>query len=72
MILIKTKQRIKTKSPNYKDSNLIIEKALEGNNTIEVDYRLSNEVLTIVKLMNEYSGLSSRIDFGLTIDPFKG
>jgi site-specific recombinase XerD len=59
----KTKQRVKFKAMGYKDSNLIIEKALADINTIEVNYRLSNEVLTIEKLMSEYSNPSSRIDF---------
>lgn len=59
----KVKQRFKAKAPNHNDANLIIEKALAEINTIEVNYRLSNEVLTMDKLLNEYSNPSSRIDF---------
>lgn len=59
----KVKQRVKTKTLNSRDYNLIIEKALADINTIEVNYRLSNEVLTMEKLMSEYSNPSSRIDF---------
>lgn len=59
----KVKQRIKPKAPNYKDHNLIIEQALATINTIEVNYRLSSEILTIEKLMFEYSNPTSRIDF---------
>jgi site-specific recombinase XerD len=59
----KVKQRIKPKSPNSKDHNLIIEKALADINTIEVNYRLSNEVLTMEKLIYEYCNPTSRIDF---------
>lgn len=59
----KIKQRVKSKAPLSRDYNLIIEKALADINTIEVNYRLSNEVLTMDKLMNEYENPSSRIDF---------
>ena len=59
----KTKQRVKSKAPLSRDFNLIIEKALGDINTIEVNYRLSNEVLTMEKLLSEYTNPSSRIDF---------
>jgi site-specific recombinase XerD len=59
----KIKQRVKSKVPLSRDYNLIIEKALADINTIEVNYRLSNEVLTMDKLMSEYTNPSSRIDF---------
>lgn len=59
----KVKQRVKSKAPLSRDFNLIIEKALGDINTIEVNYRLSNEVLTMEKLLSEYTNPSSRIDF---------
>ena len=59
----KIKQRVKSKAPLSRDYNLIIEKALADINTIEVNYRLSNEVLTMDKLLSEYTNPSSRIDF---------
>jgi integrase/recombinase XerD len=59
----KIKQRVKSKATLSRDYNLIIEKALADINTIEVNYRLSNEVLTMDKLLSEYTNPSSRIDF---------
>lgn len=59
----KVKQRVKSKAPFSRDYNLIIEKALADINIIEVNYRLSNEVLTMDKLLKEYTNPSSRIDF---------
>lgn len=57
------KQRLKSKSPLSRDYNLIIEKALASVNTIQVNYRLSNQALTMERFMEEYSNPSSRIDF---------
>lgn len=59
----KQKQRIRSKHELSKDYNLLIEKALGDINLIEINYRLSNEVLTMDKLMHEYMNPSSRIDF---------
>lgn len=57
------KQRVKTKAANHKDQNLLIEQSLASINTIEVNYRLSNENLTIESLLYEYNNPTSRIDF---------
>ena len=57
------KQRVKR---NYKfatDYNLIIEKILGDINTIEVNYRLSNEELTIKKLITDLTNPSLRVSF---------
>jgi prepilin-type processing-associated H-X9-DG protein len=59
----KIKQRVKIKTLNFQDYNLLIEQALASINTIEVNYRLSNEILTIEKLLYEYANPTSRIDF---------
>lgn len=59
----KIKQRVRLKHEMARDYNLLIEKALADINLIEVNYRLSNETLTIEKLMHEYLNPSSRIDF---------
>jgi integrase/recombinase XerD len=59
----KTKQRIKSKHPLYKDYNLIIEKMFSDINRIEVNYRLSGIPLTLAKLLDEYQNPSSNIDF---------
>lgn len=59
----KIKQRVKPKTPFANDYNLIIEKSLADINKIEINYRLSNVVLTIEKLVEEFQNPSSRIDF---------
>lgn len=59
----KIKQRVKPKMPLSNDYNMIIEKALASVNTIEVNYRLSNQALTMEKFLEEYTNPSSRIDF---------
>lgn len=59
----KKKQRVKSKEANYKDCNLIIEKALADLNKIEISYRLGDHVLTMEKLLHEYQNPSTRIDF---------
>ncbi|AXG74558.1 hypothetical protein DVK85_10055 [Flavobacterium arcticum] len=47
----KDKQRVKRTCKNYKDYNLVLEKMLADINKIEVSYRLSNQVLTMDKLI---------------------
>lgn len=59
----KTKQRIKSKVAFSDDYNMIIEKALASVNTIEINYRLGNQALTMEKFLEEYTNPSSRIDF---------
>jgi len=54
----KDRQRIKGKSNQVNDYNLIIEKALADLNKIEVNYRLSNTVLTIEKLIEDFTNPS--------------
>jgi site-specific recombinase XerD len=61
--LDKIKQRVNSKHPNYKDYNLIIEKFLAELNTIEINYRLSGEVLDVEKLTNEIQNPTSWICF---------
>jgi integrase/recombinase XerD len=57
------KQRLKASHPYCKDYNLLIEKKLADINTIEVNYRLSNKILTLDNLMTELNNPTSRIDF---------
>lgn len=57
------KQRLKNSHPYCKDYNLVIEKKLADINTIEVNYRLSNKVLTLDLLMEELNNPTARIDF---------
>lgn len=59
----KAKQRVKSSCNHAKDYNLIIEKTLADINRIEVNYRLSNVVLTLDRLIGEYESPSSKIDF---------
>ena len=59
------KQRVKK---NYKfsmDYNLIIEKTLADLNSIEVSYRLSNEKISLEKVLEDLQNPSLRIDFNL-------
>lgn len=63
MLFDKQKQRVLSKHPYYKDYNLIIEKFLANINTIEINYRLSGEVLTIEKLEKEILNPTSWICF---------
>lgn len=57
------KQRVKSKKPQHRDYNLIIEKMLADINRIEINYRLSGIPLTLSKLLEEYENPSSRTDF---------
>lgn len=57
------KQRVKTKHKYFKDYNLVIEKMLADVNTIQVNYRLNNEFLTIKKLVDDLTNPSLRISF---------
>jgi integrase/recombinase XerD len=59
----KKKQRVKAGDYFYNDYNLIIEKELSSINSIEVNYRLGNQVLTMEKLIHEYNNPTSRLDF---------
>ena len=62
------KQRVK---PSYKfanDYNLLIEKLLSDINSIEVNYRLNNDKLTIDKLLEDLTQPSLRINFNLFYD----
>lgn len=59
----KNKQRIKPKTQNANDYNLIIEKALADINKIEINYRLTNTLLTMEKLIEEFTNPGARIDF---------
>ena len=56
-------QRIKGKSKQAKDWNIIIEKALAEIHEIELDYRMSNRVLTLKKLVKEYINPIPKFDF---------
>jgi len=57
------KQRVNKKCSLAGDYNLIIEKALAQVNRIEVGYRLSNQVLTLDRFVEEYTNPSSRLCF---------
>jgi integrase/recombinase XerD len=57
------KQRIKNTFQYAADYNLIIEKALADVNTIEVSYRLSNETITLKKLIEDLQRPSLRINY---------
>jgi site-specific recombinase XerD len=59
----KIKQRVTAKHEHHRDYNLIIEKFLADINTIEVNYRLSNNILDIERLSNEILNPSSWICF---------
>lgn len=59
----KVRQRIKSTDKFYKDFNLVIEKKLADINTIEVNYRLSNKILTLSLLLDELNNPTARIDF---------
>lgn len=59
----KKKQRVIAKYEKHRDYNLIIEKFLADINTIEVNYRLSNNILDIERLANEILNPSSWICF---------
>lgn len=56
-------QRIKGKSKQATDWNIIIEKALAEIHEIELDYRMSNRVLTIKKLVKEFINPIPKFDF---------
>lgn len=56
-------QRIKSSNVNYKDYNLLIEKKLANINTIEVNYRLSDRIITLEALISELNNPTARIDF---------
>lgn len=55
------KQRVKNKHKYAKDYNLLIEKKLAEINTIEVNYRLSNQELTIKRLLEDLNNPGLRI-----------
>lgn len=57
------KQRVKPSHKFHKDYNLIIEKVLADINAIEVNYRLSEEELTIKKLITDLTNPSLRVSF---------
>lgn len=57
------KQRVKPSHKYYKDYNLVIEKKLADINTIEINYRLNNDELTIDKLLEDLSNPSLRVSF---------
>ncbi|WP_378186901.1 tyrosine-type recombinase/integrase [Aquimarina sp. W85] len=59
----KKKQRIIKKYPHSDDYNLLIEKVLSDINTIEVNYRLSNQKITLEKVICELQQPSLRIDY---------
>ncbi|OIQ18610.1 MAG: hypothetical protein BM557_06705 [Flavobacterium sp. MedPE-SWcel] len=59
----KEKQRIRRSCKSYKDYNLLLEKILADINKIEVAYRLSDQVLTMDKLLEEFHNPTSKIDF---------
>ncbi len=59
----KIKQRVNPKAPNAKDTNLTIEKALADVNKIEVHYRLSNQMLTMDRFLNDFGNPTSKLDF---------
>jgi len=59
----KVLQRIRGTSKQVKDWNIIIEKALADMHEIELDYRMSNRVLTLKKLVNEYLKPVPKFDF---------
>jgi hypothetical protein len=59
----KSKQRVKSSHPYYKDYNLLIEKKLADINTIEVNYRLANNALTLPVLIAELENPTARMDF---------
>ena len=59
----KKKQRIKSNCNFANDYNLIIEKILADINKIEVNYRLSNESLTLKKFMVDLTQPSLRVCF---------
>ncbi len=59
----KTKQRLKTTFKFYKDYNLIIENKLSKINDIEVNYRLSNNSLSMEELMENLNNPTARLNF---------
>ena len=56
-------QRVKSSNQYHKDYNLLIEKKLADINTIEVNYRLSDRVITLDALVSELNNPTARIDF---------
>ena len=56
-------QRVKSSNQYHKDYNLLIEKKLADINTIEVNYRLSDRVITLEALVSELNNPTARIDF---------
>lgn len=59
----KEKQRVRSRHPNAKDYNLLIEKTLADINSIEVRYHLSNQVVTLDDLINEFKNPTANLDF---------
>ena len=59
------KQRIKNSYKYAKDYNLLIEKVLADLNTIEISYRLSNETMTLEKVVEDFKNPSLRINYNL-------
>ena len=58
-------QRVKKNFKFSLDYNLIIEKTLADLNAIEVSYRLSNERISLVKVLEDLQNPSLRVDFNL-------
>ena len=59
------KQRVKKNFKFSADYNLIIEKTLADLNAIEVSYRLSNEKISLEKVLEDLQNPSLRLDFNL-------
>lgn len=61
----KKNQRVKKGFKFSKDYNLIIEKLLAAINNIEVNYRLSNEILTLETLIQALTTPSLRVNYNV-------
>ena len=59
----KKRQRVKSSCNFANDYNLIIEKVLADINTIEINYRLNNEELTLEKFLKDLTQPSLRVSF---------
>lgn len=57
------KQRVRPRHQFSRDYNLLIEKKLSEINQIEINYRLSDSILTLEKLLEELENPTARTDF---------
>lgn len=57
------RQRVKKSCSRYIDYNLLIEKKLADLNAIEVNYKLSNRILTLENLIEEINNPNGKMDF---------